>query len=155
MKVIPVILMAGVGLGAFIALYLGERHRAIAIRALATRLGFHYLGNALPRSLTLSGTPFGHLSKAWNVIDGQHWDARSNCSPSVLLQDFSWEFWRAGFWLSSSIRLPLVIRWSWGCRPGYGVGARSNLDSSTARFVDRSSGFAARRVEYRGTAFCS
>jgi len=71
MKAIPIILMAGLALGALIAVYLGERHRAAAIRTLATRLGFHYLGNALPKSLTLHGTPFGHASKVWNVIDGE------------------------------------------------------------------------------------
>jgi len=63
--------MMGVALAVVIALYLGERQREAAIRALAIRLGFHYLGNALPRSLTLSGTPFDRTSKVWNVIDGE------------------------------------------------------------------------------------
>ena len=71
MNAIPLIVMAGVVLGSFIALYLGERQRANAVRALADRSGLHYLGNALPRSLTLGGTPFQLASKVWNVIDGE------------------------------------------------------------------------------------
>lgn len=51
--------------------YLAERQRAAAIQALASRLGFHYLGSALPRSLTLSGTPFSGHSRVKNVIDGE------------------------------------------------------------------------------------
>jgi len=38
---------------------------------MASRLGFHFLGNALPRSISLSGTPFSNHSKVWNVIDGE------------------------------------------------------------------------------------
>jgi len=71
MNAIPVTVMAGVVCVLFIALYVGERKRATAIRALAHRLGFHYLGDALPRSLTLDGTPFHRASKVWNVIDGE------------------------------------------------------------------------------------
>ena len=71
MNAIPLIAMAGVLLAAFIALYLGERQRANAVRALANRSGLHYLGDALPRSLTLGGTPFHLASKIWNVIDGE------------------------------------------------------------------------------------
>jgi len=48
-----------------------ERQRTAAIRLLASRLGLHFLGNALPRSLTLSGTPFSSHSRVWNVIDGE------------------------------------------------------------------------------------
>jgi len=76
MNAIPVIVLAGVGLVLFGAFYLGERKRAAAIRALAHRLGFHYLGDALPRSLTLDGTPFHRTSKVWNVIDGEPRGAR-------------------------------------------------------------------------------
>lgn len=71
MNAIPLILMAGLGLFLFYALYASERYRADAIRAIAIRLGMHYLGDALPRSLTLEGTPFHHLSKVWNLIDGE------------------------------------------------------------------------------------
>ena len=71
MNAIPLILMAGVGLFVFYALHASERYRAEAIRALATRSGMHYLGKALPRSLTLEGTPFHSFSKVWNVIDGE------------------------------------------------------------------------------------
>jgi hypothetical protein len=71
MNAIPLIVMAGVILAAFIALYLGERQRANAVRELAGRSSLHYLGDALPRSLTLDGTPFQSASKVWNVIDGE------------------------------------------------------------------------------------
>ena len=71
MNAILLIVMVGVISAAFIALYLGERHRANEVRALANRSGLHYLGNALPRSLTLGGTPFQLASRVWNVIDGE------------------------------------------------------------------------------------
>ena len=76
MNVIPLILLAGVGLFVFYALHASERYRADAIRSLATRSGMHYLGKALPRSLTLEGTPFHNFSKVWNVIDGEPRGAR-------------------------------------------------------------------------------
>lgn len=69
-------MLAGVGLALFVAFYLYEQKRAAAIRGLANRLGFHYLGDALPRSLTLEGTPFHKVSKVWNVIDGEPRGAR-------------------------------------------------------------------------------
>ena len=43
---------------------------------MATRLGFRYLGEALPRSLTLEGAPFDIASRVWNVIDGEPRGAR-------------------------------------------------------------------------------
>jgi hypothetical protein len=52
-------------------LFVRQRRRSTAIRALATRSGFSYLGRTLPRSLTLNGTPIGPVTSAWNVIDGQ------------------------------------------------------------------------------------
>jgi hypothetical protein len=76
MNAVPVIVLGGVGLVLFVAFYFGERQRAAAIRALASRLGFHYLGDALPRSLKLDGTPFHSASKVWNVIDGEPRGAR-------------------------------------------------------------------------------
>lgn len=71
MSAIPLILMAGLGSLVFYLLYASERYRADAIRALATRSGMHYLGDAVPRSLTLEGTPFSRSSKIWNLIDGE------------------------------------------------------------------------------------
>jgi hypothetical protein len=71
MNVIPPVVMAGLGGFVLYALYTSQRYRANAIRALATRSGRHYLGSALPRSLTLEGTPFYRISKVSDVIDGE------------------------------------------------------------------------------------
>jgi hypothetical protein len=71
MTAIPLILMAGLGVFVVYRLYTAERDRTGAIRALAVRLGMHYLGNALPKSLRLDGTPFDHPSKVWNMVDGE------------------------------------------------------------------------------------
>ena len=71
MNAIPLMLMAGLALFVLYAIYTAERYRADAIRASAIRSGMHYLGYALPRSLTLEGTPFYRYSKVWNVIDGE------------------------------------------------------------------------------------
>jgi len=71
MDAIPFILFGCVCLGAFVLVYLADRQRAAAIRAFATRSGFHYIGDALPRSVTLRGTPLEGVSKVWNVIDGE------------------------------------------------------------------------------------
>jgi hypothetical protein len=71
MNAIPFIVMVGLGVFVFYVLHASQRHRADAIRALAARSGMHYLGNALPKSLQLDGTPFHYVSKAWNVIDGE------------------------------------------------------------------------------------
>jgi hypothetical protein len=65
------VLAVGLGLLVVALVYYAERWRATAIRELATRLGFHYIGDALPKSLTLSGTPFECYAKVWNVIDGE------------------------------------------------------------------------------------
>jgi hypothetical protein len=65
MKELGFVLMAGgIALGALVAVCLAERQRMAAIRALAIRSGFHYIGEALPRSLTLDGTPFERASKS-------------------------------------------------------------------------------------------
>lgn len=61
----------GLGLVAAALVHQAGRWRAGAIRQLATRFGLHYIGDALPKSLTLSGTPFERYSKVWNVIDGE------------------------------------------------------------------------------------
>jgi|SRR5579872_1067829 hypothetical protein len=71
MKAVPYLFAAGVAAVFYAMLYLGERQRVAAIRTLAARSGFHYLGTALPKSLTLGGTPFERLSNVWNVIDGE------------------------------------------------------------------------------------
>lgn len=71
MSAIPLILMAGLGVLVFYVLRASEQYRAGAIRTLAFRSGLHYLGNALPKSLTLEGTPFHRASKFWNVVDGE------------------------------------------------------------------------------------
>ena len=57
-------------------LYVRQRSRSAAVRALASRSGFNYLGRALPRSLTLSGTPIGSATSTWNVIDGERHGVR-------------------------------------------------------------------------------
>lgn len=71
MKDFGFVFFAGAALALLFASYVVERRRTAAVRALASRLGFHFLGTALPRSLTLSGTPFSTHSKVWNVIDGE------------------------------------------------------------------------------------
>src|SRR5215467_6190972 len=71
MNAIPLIFIAGLGVFVLYVLHTSERYRADAIRALATRSGMHYLGDALPKALGLSGTPFHHVSRVWNVIDGE------------------------------------------------------------------------------------
>jgi hypothetical protein len=65
------VFFAGAAVALLFVFYLVERQRTAAIRALASRMGFHFLGDALPQSLTLSGTPFSGHSKVWNVIDGE------------------------------------------------------------------------------------
>jgi hypothetical protein len=59
------------GLFVFYTVYASHRYRANAIRDLANSVDMHYLGDALPKSMTLKGTPFHRISKAWNVIDGE------------------------------------------------------------------------------------
>jgi hypothetical protein len=71
MNEIPLILMAGLGVFVFYVLHTSGRYRASAIQTLAIRFGMHYLGNALPKSLSLEGTPFHRASKVWNVADGE------------------------------------------------------------------------------------
>jgi hypothetical protein len=71
MNAIPRILMAGLGVFVFYVLHTSEQYRASAKRLLAIRFGMHYLGNALPKSLRLEGTPFHRTSRVWNVVDGE------------------------------------------------------------------------------------
>ena len=65
------VFFAGVAIALLFLFHRMERQRTVAIRAIASRVGFHFLDDALPRSLTLSGTPFSSYSKVWNVIDGE------------------------------------------------------------------------------------
>jgi hypothetical protein len=71
MRIVPYFLAACFAAMLFVIVYLSGRQRTAAIRTLAARSGFHYLGEALPKSLTLFGTPFARFSKVWNVIDGE------------------------------------------------------------------------------------
>ena len=71
MNAIPLILMLSLGGLVLYVLHASEKYRSRAIRTLASRSGLHYLGNALPKSLTLEGTPFRRASKFWNVLDGE------------------------------------------------------------------------------------
>lgn len=65
--IVAVIAVAfGVGL-----LYYRHRRRMAEIRTLAAKLGFTYIGTALPRSLSLEGTELASCSSVWNVIDGE------------------------------------------------------------------------------------
>src|SRR5580698_6505102 len=52
-------------------LWLRERRRSTALRGMALRRGFVYLGKAIPKSLTLYGTPMDQADSVWNVIDGE------------------------------------------------------------------------------------
>ena len=71
MKDFGFVLMVLFALALLGLIQLVDRRRTAAIRALAIRSGFHYIGEALPRSLSLEGTPFERASKVWNVIDGE------------------------------------------------------------------------------------
>ena len=62
--------LAGLGLF-FVVEHVNERRRAAAIQRLALQLGFHYLGRAVPASLTLSGTQLAYAKAIWNLIDGE------------------------------------------------------------------------------------
>lgn len=91
MKDFGLVFFASAAFALLFVFYLAERQRTAAIRALATRLGFHFLGNALPRSLTLSGTPFSTYSKVWNVIDGEPHGVRIiACDCRVGVGKYSW-----------------------------------------------------------------
>jgi hypothetical protein len=50
--------------------YLMEQHRSTAVKVLAAGLGFQFLGEGVPRSLSLQGSPFERATRIWNVIDG-------------------------------------------------------------------------------------
>jgi hypothetical protein len=71
MSDIGFVFVAGAALAVITVSHLAERQRGVSVREMATRCGFHYIGEALPRSLTLHGTPFERASKVWNVVDGE------------------------------------------------------------------------------------
>jgi hypothetical protein len=52
-------------------LFYSQRRRVTNVRSLAAKLGFTYIGSALPRSLSLAGTHLQWCSSVWNVIDGE------------------------------------------------------------------------------------
>jgi len=69
MKQFPVIpLIAFVGFFAIVLLHHHQRNRAI--RELAKRLHFTYLGAALPKSLSFRSSTLAPVTGVWNVIDG-------------------------------------------------------------------------------------
>src|SRR4051794_11141646 len=55
----------------FFFLYVNRLHRERDVRALADRLGLHYLGEGVPRSLSLHGTGLVNATSIWNLIDGE------------------------------------------------------------------------------------
>lgn len=48
-----------------------QRRRTSAVRALASRMGFQYLGSEMPKSLAFSKAPLDQITSVWNVIDGE------------------------------------------------------------------------------------
>ena len=68
MIVSTLLLIAGPAL--FLAIHwLLERNRTDAVRDLAVRRGFTYLGRALLRSMTLEGNPFYQARAICNIIE--------------------------------------------------------------------------------------
>ncbi|HXN45388.1 MAG TPA: hypothetical protein VN893_02030 [Bryobacteraceae bacterium] len=68
-KLFPYVVGAG-----FVCMILWDvlrlRKRKAALRLMASRRGFEYLGEWIPRALSLRGTPFERASWIWNVIEG-------------------------------------------------------------------------------------
>jgi hypothetical protein len=54
-----------------VSLWWRSQVRAREVRSLAESCGFHYLGDALPGSIRLTGSPFASITAVWNVIDGE------------------------------------------------------------------------------------
>jgi len=52
-------------------LWLRMRRRTLAIKALAEKLGFDYIGEALPRTIKLRGSILDYAHSVRNVIDGE------------------------------------------------------------------------------------
>lgn len=129
------VFLAGAALAVFSIGYLVERQRGSAIRAMATRSGFHYIGDALPRSLTLHGTPFERASKVWNVIDGEPrgvriiaFDCRvgagkGSWKTSVIAIESGAEFSRA---FNPQMNIDSVGRWKFLYRPKAGMEFRAS-----------------------------
>jgi hypothetical protein len=65
---IPALLIVAIGGG--VALVLIQRRRAADFKSLAVRIGFVYLGTALPKSLSVSANKIADFTAVWNAIDG-------------------------------------------------------------------------------------
>ena len=61
-------MLAGVALAVF---WWRERQRSLAMKQVASKFRFVFLGKALPRSLILETTGLQRISSCWNVIDGE------------------------------------------------------------------------------------
>jgi hypothetical protein len=60
-------------IGAYLAAqFFAKRHRESAIRDMAARLNFRYLGNVVPGSLSLATSQLRNVSAIWNVVEGEH-----------------------------------------------------------------------------------
>ena len=125
------LIAAGLPLAICIFFYFRYQHRRkVAIRALAVRFGFRYLGSALPRILTLSGTPLGRATLWWNVMFGERngirviaFDCRfgSRCRRTVIAAEASTDVFgattfntdlavgRSGDWMILYQRNPLSL----------------------------------------------
>ena len=57
---------------AFLAMFWWQaRQRTLALRQLASKCGFAFLGSTFPGSLDLTGTGLDAISSCWNVMDNQ------------------------------------------------------------------------------------
>ncbi len=54
-----------------VALWWRARQRTSALRQLASKFGFAFLGTTVPRGLNLTGTGPEAISSSWNVMDGE------------------------------------------------------------------------------------
>jgi hypothetical protein len=68
-SILFVIAVVIAGFGCF---YVLDSFRTKSMRALASKLGFKFIGRTLPASFTMTCYPFdGSLTYLWNVIEGQ------------------------------------------------------------------------------------
>ena len=110
MNVVFLTLWAALGSLLLYLVYASERYRAKAIRAFASRSGFHYIGMALPKSLALEGTPFSRVAKVWNVIDGDPRGVR------IIVFDC-----QVGVGKASRRRTVIAVENDAGCQPPLGA----------------------------------
>ena len=54
----------------WIVIYVRDRQRSAAVRAFAVRCDFHYLGDGVPKSLTLNDTQLERATSISNVVEG-------------------------------------------------------------------------------------